>query len=461
MRVLLVDDDPEILELVGSFLEMKGHQVDTAESGREGLALFREHRHPLVISDYMLPDINGLDTSREILKIDDDSIIILITGHGSIESAVNAIKAGVFDYLLKPFDLSQIEVAIHKADKERELRHENRRLREAISEETRSETLIGRSRCMAELKALIRRISGTNSTVLITGESGTGKELVARAIHSASTRKDEAFVAINCGAIPENLLEDELFGHVKGAFTDAVSERMGRFEQAQGGTIFLDEIGNMSLTLQAKLLRVLQERVVTPLGSETPRSVDVRVVTATHENLKEEIREGRFREDLFYRLNVLPIRIPPLRERKEDIPDLIDFFNYRFSQLMGFPRVSFEPAAMKAIFNYYWPGNVRQLENFIERMMVLQPENHVIRFEDLPVDIRRGLADDDSGFQFQGGTTNLKEKTEELERTYIIEAMKLSGGIKSEAAKRLGLKRTTLIQKMKKLAIDFVAGEDN
>ncbi len=452
MKVLLIDDDPEILDLLSSFLEMKGHEVDTAETGKDGLSLFRSGKYSLLISDYVLPDFDGLQVSRQILSMDENALIILITGHGSIESAVTAIKAGVFDYILKPFDLEQIEVAIHKAEKVIALRVENMKLREVIARSEGSDNLIGRSRAMKELKGLIRRVGATQATVLVTGESGTGKELVAQAIHRASPRADGPFIPINCGAIPDNLLEDELFGHLKGSFTDAITDRIGRFEQAEGGSIFLDEIGDMSLALQAKLLRVLQERIVSPLGGEEPRPVNVRVIAATNLFLAEEIKKGRFREDLYYRLNVIPIHIPPLRERTDDIPQLIDFFNRRFSGLMGFPEISFSSSAMKYIFEYRWPGNIRQLENFVERMIVLQPEGHIVQPEDLPSDIHMGATGGMDAYILEG-SIDLKAKLTEMERFYIEQALELSGGTRSQAARRLGLKRTTLIQKMKKLEI--------
>ncbi len=452
MRVLLIDDDPEILDLLSSFLKMKGYEVDLAETGRAGLDKFRNNQYSLVISDYMLPDIDGLETGRQILSMDQNALIILITGHGSIESAVSAIKAGVFDYILKPFNLEQIEVAIHKAEKVIALRAENIKLREVIARSEGADNLIGRSRAMKTLKGLIRRVAVTQATVLITGESGTGKELVAKAIHRASLREKAPFVPVNCGAIPDNLLEDELFGHKKGAFTDAISDRVGRFEQAEGGTIFLDEIGNMSLSLQAKLLRVLQERTVSPLGSGELKPVDVRVIAATNLSLADEIKSGRFREDLFYRLNVIPIHIPPLRERTDDIPQLIDFFNRRFSSLMGFSEIRFSRQAMKCIFEYQWPGNIRQLENFVERMIVLQPEGHIVQPEDLPSEINLRVTGtyDIHGFD---GQIDLKAKLQEMEQAYIEQALEFSRGKRSEAARRLGLKRTTLIQKMKKLNI--------
>jgi len=431
---------------------MKGYEVDTAETGKDGLSLFRSGEYSLLISDYILPDFDGLQVSRQILSMDENALIILITGHGSIESAVSAIKAGVFDYILKPFDLEQIEVAIHKAEKVIALRVENMKLREVIARSEGADNLIGRSRAMKELKGLIRRVGATQATVLVTGESGTGKELVAQAIHRASPRADGPFIPINCGAIPDNLLEDELFGHLKGSFTDAITDRIGRFEQAEGGSIFLDEIGNMSLALQAKLLRVLQERIVSPLGGEEQRPVNVRVIAATNLFLAEEIKKGRFREDLYYRLNVIPIHIPPLRERTDDIPQLIDFFNRRFSGLMGFPEIRFSSTAMKYIFEYRWPGNIRQLENFVERMIVLQPEGHIVQPEDLPSDIHMGATGGIDTYILEG-SIDLKAKLTEMERFYIEQALELSGGTRSQAARRLGLKRTTLIQKMKKLEI--------
>ncbi len=450
-KILLIDDDNIIIETVGEFLRLKNFLVSSETKGLKGLQKFKSDDFPIIICDYMLPDINGLELFKKMLKIKKDCILILITGYGSIEGAVAAIKLGVFDYITKPINLKHLEITIEKALKVLSLKRENIKLKKQLQIYKKNKEIVGNSKPIAQIKDLIQRIAPTNATVLITGESGTGKELVAKSIHNQSNRKDKPFIAIDCGAIPENLLEDELFGHIKGAFTDANKTREGKFQVANNGTIFLDEIGNMSLQLQTKLLRVIQEKEITPIGSSQVISVDVRIIAATNLDLKKQIKKGLFREDLYYRLNVIPIHIPPLRERKNDIPKLIEHFNEVSAFRNSMPKVTFSKDVLSILINYNWPGNIRELENTIERLVILQPEDGVIKLENLPEELKISNNYDiiksiEPGF-------NLDEVIKNIEKKYIEDALNITGGIKAKAAKILGLKRTTLVQKIKKLNI--------
>jgi len=450
-KILLIDDDNEIIETVGEFLHIKNFSVHSETQGLKGLQKFKSDDFPIVICDYMLPDINGLELFKKMLKIKKDCILILITGHGSIEGAVAAIKLGVFDYITKPIRLKHLEITIEKALKVLSLKRENTKLKQQLQIYRENKEIVGNSKPITQIKNLIQRIAPTDATVLITGESGTGKELVAKSVHNQSHRKDKPFIAIDCGAIPENLLEDELFGHVKGAFTDANKTREGKFQVANSGTIFLDEIGNMSLQLQTKLLRVIQEKEITPIGSSKVISVDVRIIAATNLDLKKQIKKGLFREDLYYRLNVIPIHIPPLRERKNDIPKLIEHFNEIAALRNKMPKVVFSKEVLHILINYNWPGNIRELENTIERLVILQPEDRVIKLENLPEELKV-TNNYDIIKSIQPGF-NLDKVIKNIERKYIEDALNISGGIKAKAAKLLGLKRTTLVQKIKKLNI--------
>lgn len=452
-EILLIDDDNEILETIGDFLRLKKFKVSTVSKGIDALNKFKNYHYPIVICDYMLPDINGLDLFKNILKINKESILILITGHGSIEGAVKAIKMGVYDYIIKPINLRQLELTIEKAIQILNLKKENIKLKKQLQEYSKKKEIIGESKSILKIKELIERIAPTLATVLITGESGTGKELVAKSIHNKSDRKNGPFIAIDCGAIPENLLEDELFGHVKGAFTDASTNREGKFQSANNGTIFLDEIGNMSLQLQTKILRVIQEKEITPIGSSIVKSIDVRIISATNLDLKEEIKKGNFREDLFYRLNVIPIHLPPLRERRNDIPKLIEHFSEQASIRNSLPIVKFSKEVLNVLINHKWQGNIRELENTIERLVILQPENGKINVENLPEELK--FQDNYDIIKSIHPGFNLDAVVKNIEIKYIKEALKLSGGIKAKAAKILGLKRTTLVQKIKKMKIDF------
>jgi DNA-binding NtrC family response regulator len=395
-----------------------------------------------------------VDLLEETLARYPEIVGIVITGFGTIETAVQAIKKGAYNYLTKPFKLVELSIMVRKGLKERTLRFENQYLRSQLNSKYAFDNIVGTGRSMAKIFELVHAVAGLTSTVLIQGETGTGKELIAKAIHFNSPRRDRKMVSINCGAIPETLLESELFGHVRGAFTGAVGNRIGRFEQANNGTIFLDEIGNMPQTLQVKLLRVLQEREFERVGSNDAVKVDVRIIAATSSNLEQMVKDGTFREDLYYRLNVIPIQLPPLRERREDIPLLIQRFVSQLCQKHNLELKTVSPQVMKALMNFDWPGNVRQLENLVERMVALTGNRTVILPADLPSEIQN---------QDVSGYTPVIEIPEEgihftniitdMERELILQSLRKTHGNKKLAAKLLNLKRTTLIEKIKRIGI--------
>ena len=379
---------------------------------------------------------------------------IVITGYGTIETAVSAIKKGAYNYLTKPFKLVELPIMVRKGLKERHLRFENQYLRKQLDERYGFNNIIGTGRAMKRIFELVETIAGLTSTVLIQGETGTGKELIAKAIHFNSPRKDQKMVSINCGAIPENLLESELFGHVKGAFTGAVQTRIGRFEQANGGTIFLDEIGNMPVALQVKLLRVLQEREFERVGGNSTVKVDVRIVAATSSNLEQMVKDGTFREDLYYRLNVIPIDLPPLSERREDIPLLVQRFIEHFCETHKLDLKTISPQVLKALMAYDWPGNVRQLENIVERMVALTANRPALLPADLPAEIQNR---DSLNFvpliEIPEGGINFQDVVTDMERELILQSLRKTNGNKKLAAKLLNLKRTTLIEKIKRIGL--------
>ncbi|PYR99226.1 MAG: DNA-binding response regulator [Acidobacteria bacterium] len=410
--------------------------------------------YDVLITDHNLPGKTGVELLEEMLVRYPETIGIIVTGYGTIETAVSAIKKGAYNYLAKPFKLVELPIMVRKGLKERQLRFENQYLKKQLNERYGFSNIIGTGRAMNRIFELVDTIAGLNSTVLIQGETGTGKELIAKAIHFNSPRKDQKMVSINCGAIPENLLESELFGHVKGAFTGAVQTRIGRFEQASGGSIFLDEIGNMPLALQVKLLRVLQEREFERVGGNTTVKIDVRIIAATSSNLEQMVEEGTFREDLFYRLNVIPINLPPLRERREDIPLLVQRFIGHFCETHKLDLKTVSPQVMKALMAYEWPGNIRQLENIVERMVALTGNRPAILPADLPSEIhsRESLSltplieIPEEGINFQNVVTD-------MERELILQSLRRTNGNKKLAAKLLNLKRTTLIEKIKRIGL--------
>jgi DNA-binding NtrC family response regulator len=446
-RALVVDDEPAQLELMAGFLRKQGLDVTPAGSGNDALARFRQEPFDLVLTDQKMPDLSGLELLAAVRAINPEVAVIVVTAHGTIETAVNAIKAGAADYLAKPVNLDELLHRIHQVRERQQLRHENRELRLALAERHRVEGIIGESGQMQEVLSLVKRVASSDATVLIRGESGTGKELIARAIHHASPRAGGPLVKVNCAALPEGLLESELFGHEKGAFTGAISARKGRFELADGGSLFLDEIGDLPLHLQVKLLRVLQEREFERVGSSRAVAVDVRVLAATHRNLEVLVRDGRFRDDLYYRINVVTIALPPLRERREDLSLLVDHFLRTLAAKNGKTIRGLTREARDALLRYDYPGNVRELENLIERAVVLT-RGDVIALADLPLTLQ------DPSSELEPKTeAGLLAAVEGLERRMIQQALRLADGVQTQAAEQLGVSERVLRYKLRKYGL--------
>ncbi len=443
--ILVVEDDAAMRELLHEALSDEGYRVELAAGGREGIERAKVGGVDLVITDVKMPDMDGLDALQEIRAATSATApphVIVITAFGSIETAIKAVKLGAYDYITKPFEIDALTLAVERALDERGLRRENARLRREVERHYRFENIIGKSRAMQEVFGMIRRLAGSSANVLITGESGTGKELVARAIHFNSPRSKRPFVAVNCAAIPDTLLESELFGYKRGAFTDARADHPGMFVEADGGTLFLDEIGDLSPPLQAKLLRVLQEKEIRPLGATRPEKVDVRVLSATNRDLESRMRSGAFREDLFYRLNVINVALPALRERTEDILPLAGHFLAAAAARSGKQIHTFSQAAVKALLAYAWPGNVRELENVIERAVALA-ELSELTPDDLPPSVLERRTGELVSSALARNLT-----LDELEREYIMRVLEAEGGNKTRAAARLGLDRKTLYRKL-------------
>jgi nitrogen regulation protein NR(I) len=456
-RILVVDDEPLTLELIVEGLTDRGYSIDVAASGTEAIAKAEETSYDVVITDLNMPGMDGMEVLDHFNENRPGTMVILLTAYGTIETAVQAVKRGAFDYLTKPAKLDEIIIILQRAEELNALKEENELLRSQIQE--RFANIVGQSPPMQKLYRTIQRVSKTATTVLILGESGTGKELIANAIHYHSDRKDKPFVPINCGAIPEELLESELFGHERGAFTGALKERKGRFELAHQGTVFLDEIGEMSQKLQVKLLRFLQEKRFERVGGGRTIQVDAGIIAATNKDLEKAVEEGSFREDLFYRLNVIPIHVPPLREREGDVPLLIHHFLKRHCQEKEIPQKRMSKAAVETLDRYPWPGNVRELENLIERLVILTDSDE-IDVDDLPPRIRQCQATrPNSLMDISLGESgmDLKKTLDDLENHLIMEALKRANGVKNRAANLLGLNRTTLIEKMKKKKIVYPA----
>ncbi len=443
--VLLIDDDASLRRVIEYSLLESGYTVHAAASGEEGLALLAKERCDAVVTDITMPGMSGMEVLARVRAADPGMPVIIITAYGTIESAVEAMRQGAHDYITKPFNRDELRITLERALRLRRLERENVELRAAVIERHQFAGIIGNSAAMHELLDLAGRVAASDATVLITGESGTGKEVLAKGIHYTGGRSGGPFVAVNCAAIPENLIESELFGHVKGSFTGAVRDREGKFEQADGGTIFLDEIAELRTDLQAKILRALQERTVDRVGGR-PVSVDVRVIAATNRDLERAVKEGSFREDLFYRLSVVTLQMPPLRERREDIPLLAEHFLRKFGRGAA---ASIEPDTLAALTAYGWPGNVRELENTMERALVLK-RGESITTTDLPERITRGR---------EGASDiilNLPEEgisLEELERTLIRMALEKQKGNQTRAAEYLGITRPTLIYRMEKYGL--------
>jgi two-component system NtrC family response regulator len=447
LRILVVDDEAPQRELIGGFLKKQGHEVLLAGSGLEAIARVRETRVDLVLSDFKMPGMSGIELLRGVKGVNPEIPFILVTAYGTVETAVQAMREGAADYLTKPLDLEELLLRIGNVTEQVRLRSAVRDLQARLVERHRLEGIIGESGRMQEVLALVKQVAPSDATVLVRGESGTGKELIARAIHFNSRRAAGPLVTLNCAALPEQLLESELFGHEKGAFTGAVAQRKGRFELADGGSIFLDEIGDLTPALQVKLLRVLQERQFERLGGTRTLTVDVRILAATHRNLEQAMRDGTFREDLYYRLNVVVIQIPPLRERREDIAALLDHFLLRFAAKNRREVTGITAAARDALLRYDYPGNVRELENVVERAVLLC-RGRVIDLEDLPVVLRpdeRGTA--------EAEPRSLPALVESIERQAIRAALERHGGIQTQAAEELGISERVLRYKLRKYGL--------
>jgi len=441
-HILVVDDEPAQREMISGFLKKQAFDVVVAENGAKALELFRHDSIDLILTDQRMPHLSGLDLLQAVRAINPETPVILMTAFGSIEAAVSAIQGGATDYLTKPLNLDELLYRIRQVSDRYRIIAENRELREALGERHRIEGIIGESGQMLEVLSLVRRVAPSEATVLIRGESGTGKELIAKAIHFASSRASGPLVKVNCAALPETLLESELFGHEKGAFTGALTSRQGRFELADGGTIFLDEIGDLPLHLQAKLLRVLQEREYERVGSSRPINVNVRILAASHRPLEALLKAGQLREDLYYRLNVVPIFLPPLRERRSDLSLLIEYFLRRFAEKNGKTIRGLTPEGRDILLRYDYPGNVRELENIIERAVVLTRDD-VIASGDLPLTVQEPEMGADRDPQ-----TNLTAAVEALERRMIRDALAKSDGVQTRAAELLGMGERALRYKL-------------
>jgi two-component system response regulator AtoC len=444
-RVLVVDDEENLRLVLKTLLKRHGYEVETASTGEEALGLVDSFGPDVVLTDVRMPKMGGLDLLATLKAKGNDATVIVMSAYGNMDLAIEAMKTGAYDYVQKPFKPDEIVLALRKAEERESLRRENRALRDEIRKEHRFEDILAKSAKMQDIFRTITKISEYKTTVLITGESGVGKELVARAVHRRSKRTGP-FVAVNCGAIPENLLESELFGHKRGAFTDAVHDRKGLFEEATGGSLFLDEIGELPLSLQVKLLRVLEDEHIRRLGEARDIQVDVRIITATHRDLQAETKAGRFREDLYYRLNVLPIPVPSLRERREDIPLLIDHFLARNNGRLGTEIRGLDTEARRLLYEYSWPGNVRELENTIERAMVLS-EGDTILAQDLPERVRE--ARDPVQMQLASGELSVKKTMRIIEEILIRRALQKTKGNRTRAAEILEISHRALLYKIK------------
>lgn len=455
MRVLVVDDDAGVRRSVNLLLEEEGYEVSTAADGEEGLETAGEAHPDIILCDVKMPNMGGLDFLEAYREEDGDGLVIMITAYGSTDLAIEAMKKGAYDYLPKPFSADEVLLVLKKAEEREKLSEEVERLREQVSVERRYSEIVAKSSAMQEAVEMAERVARHPSTVLVTGESGTGKELIARLVHGASPRADAAFVPVNCGAIPENLLESELFGHVKGAFTGASRDRPGLFEEADQGTLFLDEIGELPEPLQVKLLRALQEGEIRRVGSSTSREVDVRIVAATARELESLVEEGEFREELFYRINVVRIHLPPLRHRTEDVPPLVRHFVKKYNRVLNSRMEGFTKGAMKRVLDHDWPGNIRELENVVERAMVMS-EGSEINDEDLD----RALPDREISRSSEIDSLppdelSVKKHTAALEKRLIARALEVTDGNRTKASDLLDLSYRALLYKIR----DYGLGE--
>lgn len=452
--ILVVEDEPKLRRLVELQLADEGYQVQSAPDAETGLRLLNKEPFDLVLTDFKLPGMNGLEFLRSAKRVDAQMPIVIMTAYGTVESAVDAMKAGASDYVLKPFSLAELVMVIRKELATHQLREENRTLREALGRRYEYANIVAKSESMQAVLALVERVAPSNVTVLIGGESGVGKDLIARAIHEHSQRSSGPFIKINSTAIPETLLESELFGYEKGAFSGATTSKPGKFELADKGTLFLDEIGDVPASIQVKLLRVLQEKEFERLGGTKTHKVDVRLIAATNRDLRAALEEGTFREDLYYRLNVVAIDIPPLREHKEDIPALVKFFLEKFAKDTGSPMKTISPDAMKLLIDFQWPGNVRELENVIQRAVTLT-DGPTLDVPDVHLDNRAQRGHGGNSFSLPEGMT-----LDQWEQETIREALKRANGNKSQAARMLGLSRNALRYRLSQMGVaDAVESE--
>jgi two-component system response regulator PilR (NtrC family) len=447
-RILIVEDENSMREVLSMLLEGEGYRVTTAEDGTEGLTRVDGDIFDLIITDIKMPGASGFDILKRAQDVSPETLVIMITAFGTVESGIEAMKQGAFDYINKPFKIDEIRLIVRNAMERQQLKSEVSRLREKVKTSFEVENIIGKSAKMQQLLGVIQKVAQNNSNVLIAGESGTGKELVASALHSLSPRGEKNFVAINCAAFPEGLLESEIFGHVKGAFTGAVQNKQGLFEVADEGTLFMDEIGEMPMNLQSKLLRAIESGTFRRVGGTTDITVNTRVVSATNRNLEEAVASGIFREDLFFRLNVIPVTVPPLRERKDDIPLLVEHFAGKYADT---PR-QFSGSALKMLMGYAWKGNVRELENIVERILLFA-ETDIITDADIPDEVRQGAENHKHLPELDDEGINLEEMLAELEKKYLLNALRRTGGKKTEAAKLLGLTFRSFRHKLSKYSL--------
>ena len=438
LRILIVDDETIVRDSLSAWFRQDGHKVDVAEGGKEALRLVGASRYDMAFLDIKMPGMDGIELQARLVAADPELSIVLMTAYASVETAVQAMKNGAYDYIVKPFDPDDLSLLVKRAAEHRSLRAENLRLKHSLESTVAPPPFLGASPAMRHVLELVQNVAQSDSTVMITGESGTGKEVVARAIHAASPRRLNPMVVVNCGALPEGILESELFGHEAGSFTGARARHKGKFEAAEGGTVFLDEIGDVSPKVQVELLRVLDEKAVTRLGGTSPVAVDFRTICATNRDLQQAVRDGGFREDLYWRLNVVQIHIPPLRERPEDVPVLAEHFLARFAQSMSRRPMRFAPEAMDALAAYAWPGNVRELQNAIERAVVIG-RGEVVRAADLPLRVTQGQA-----------AGSAPGSLAEAERAHVLSVLEANGWNITRAARVLDVDRVTLYNKIRK-----------
>ena len=453
-NVLVVDDEPKLCDLLSSALSQNEVHVFTAGNGLQALAILEQEDIDLIISDWRMPGMDGPQLLAEIKARYPQLPVIVMTAYSTVKNAVQSMRNGAYDYIAKPFDIDELDITVSKALQFRDILRDNARMRAELDEHQHIENLIGDSPSFRRVLHAIDSVRDSNATILLTGESGTGKEMVARAIHKHGCRADKPFVAVNCAAIPEGLLESEMFGHRKGAFTGAVADRVGRFMQADKGTLFLDEVGDMPLALQAKILRALQERVIEPVGDPRERKVDVRVIAATNKNLLQAVADKEFREDLYYRLNVFPIPLPPLRERLEDIAPLARHFAHSLGATAGKRITGFSPSALQAMVQYNWPGNIRELQNCVERATIVAT-SHTIEDRDLPPYLFTAQASPTNTLLSPGPSVppNLEAALAEVEKAYILAALQQAHGVQAAAAQLIGISERSFWYRLKKLGI--------